>query len=94
MPIDNPSMDSTLAGSDATIIQELSASDELILTNSTAIMSVENVDGSMESLAGGTIRWSFNIENQTGEPATTREPTLVESHGSYVICDDTSWKEV
>ena len=92
MPIDNPSMDSTLAGSDATIIQELSASDELILTNSTAIMSVENVDGSMESLAGGTIRWSFNIENQTGEPATTREPTLVESHGSYVICDDTSWK--
>ena len=94
MPIDDPTMESTLAGSDAMIIQELSASDELILTNSTAIMSVENVDGSMESLAGGTIQWSFNIENQTGEPATAREPTIVESYGSYVICDDTSWKRV
>ena len=57
-------------------------------------MSVENVDGSMESLAGGIIQWSFNIENQTGEPATAREPTIVESYDSYVICDDTSWKRV
>ena len=92
IPIDDPTMESTEAGSNAMMIPGLSTSDELVLTNGTAIMSVENVDGGMEALAGGNIRWSFDIENQTGEPSTSREPTIVASHGSYVICDDTSWK--
>ena len=92
IPIDDPTMESTEAGSNATMIPGLSTSNELILTNGTAIMSVENVDGGMEALAGGTIRWVFDIENQTGEPTTSRDPTIVASHGSYVVCDDTSWK--
>lgn len=92
IPIDDPTMESTEAGSNATMIPGLSTSNELILTNGTAIMSVENVDGGMEALAGGTIRWVFDIENQTGEPPTSRDPTIVASHGSYVVCDDTSWK--
>ncbi len=92
IPVDDPTMESTEAGSNATMIPGLSTSNELILTNGTAIMSVENVDGGMEALAGGTIRWVFDIENQTGEPTTSRDPTIVASHGSYVVCDDTSWK--
>ncbi|MFL2977572.1 MAG: presenilin family intramembrane aspartyl protease PSH [Candidatus Thalassarchaeaceae archaeon] len=92
IPVDDPTMESTEAGSNATMIPGLSTSNELILTNGTAIMSVENVDGGMEALAGGTIRWVFDIENQTGEPPTSRDPTIVASHGSYVVCDDTSWK--
>ena len=94
MPIDDPTMDSTTAGSDATIISGLSTTNDLILTNDTAIMSIENVDGGLEAFAGGSIQWSFDIENQTGEPATAREPTIVESHGSFVICDDTSWNRI
>ncbi len=94
MPIDNPTMDATTAGSDATIISGLSSTNELILTNGTSIVSIENVDGGLEAFAGGSIQWSFDIENQTGEPATAREPTIVESHGSYVICDDTSWNRI
>ncbi|CAI8225923.1 MAG: Uncharacterised protein [Methanobacteriota archaeon] len=92
IPVDDPTMESTEAGSNATMIPGLSTSNELILTNGTAIMSVENVDGGMEALAGGSIRWAFDIENQTGEPTTSRDPTIVASHGSYVVCDDTSWK--